>query len=68
MIEIKIKDEYIKLGQLLKLAGVVDSGIEAKYEILNGNVRLNGITELQRGKKVFSGDLVEYKQTTIRVI
>ena len=64
----KIKDEYIKLGQLLKLAGIVDSGIEAKYEIINGNVRLNGNTEIQRGKKVFPGDFVEYKDNTIKVI
>ena len=68
MKEIKIKDEYIKLGQLLKLAGIVDSGIEAKYEIINGNVRLNGNTEIQRGKKVFPGDFVEYKDNTIKVI
>ena len=68
MKEIKIKDEYIKLGQLLKLAGIVDSGIEAKYEIINGNVRLNGNTEIKRGKKVFPGDFVEYKDNTIKVI
>ena len=68
MKEIKMKDEYIKLGQLLKLAGIVDSGIEAKYEIINGNVRLNGNTEIQRGKKVFPGDFVEYKDNTIKVI
>ncbi len=68
MREIKIKDEYIKLGQLLKLAGIVDSGIEAKYEIINGNVRLNGNIEIQRGKKVFPGDFVEYKDNTFKVV
>ena len=45
MIEIKIKDDYIKLGQLIKLAGLVGSGLEAKLEIVNGNVKLNGKIE-----------------------
>ena len=48
MTEIKIKDEYIKLGQLLKLAGLVDSGLEAKIEIVNENVKVNGNIEIQR--------------------
>ncbi len=68
MTEIKIRDEFIKLGQLLKLAGLVDSGLEAKIEIVNGNVRLNGNTETQRGKKVFPGDLVEFKGNSVKVI
>ena len=68
MIEISIKDEYIKLGQLIKLAGMADSGLEAKLEIVKGKVKLNGITELQRGKKVVSGDVVECKGEIIKVI
>ncbi|MCR5419876.1 MAG: RNA-binding S4 domain-containing protein [Lachnospiraceae bacterium] len=68
MIEIKIKDDYIKLGQLIKLAGLVGSGLEAKLEIVNGNVKLNGKTEIQRGKKVVPGDVVEYKGNSIKVI
>lgn len=68
MIEIKIKDEHIKLGQLLKLAGLVDSGLEAKIEINEGNVILNGNKEIQRGKKVFSGDIVKFKGEEIRVL
>jgi ribosome-associated protein len=68
MKEIKIKDEFIKLGQLLKLAGLVDSGLEAKVEIINGHVKLNGNTEIQRGKKVFPGDLVEFKGNIIKII
>ncbi len=68
MIEIKIKDDYIKLGQLIKLAGLVGSGLEAKLEIVNGNVKLNGKIEIQRGKKVVPGDVVEYKGNSIKVI
>lgn len=68
MNEIKIKDEFIKLGQLLKLSGLVGSGLEAKIEIVNGNVKLNGNIEIQRGKKVFPGDTVEFRGSIIKVI
>ena len=48
---IKIKDEFIKLGQLLKLAGFCDSGVDAKFVIQDGLVKVNGEVETQRGKK-----------------
>ena len=67
MTEIKIRDEYIKLGQLLKLAGLVGSGLEAKVEIVNGNVRVNGNIEDQRGKKIYPGDIVLFKGEEIKV-
>lgn len=57
---IDIKDEYIKLCQALKLAGFTDSGAEAKEIILNGRIKVNGEKELQRGKKLHDGDIVEY--------
>lgn len=57
---IRIRDEYIKLGQALKLAGLVDSGVEAKEVILDGYVKVNGEVELQRGKKLYNGDIVEF--------
>lgn len=59
MKNIKIDTEFIKLGQLLKMAGTADSGVHAKILILNGDVKLNGTVELQRGKKVQKGDVVE---------
>ena len=68
MTDIRIRDEFIKLGQLLKLAGLVDSGLEAKTEIVDGKVRVNGNTEIQRGKKIYPGDIVEYKEEKIKVI
>ena len=40
--EITIRDEFIKLGQALKLAGVVEDGVQAKYEIQDGHVKVNG--------------------------
>ena len=58
---LRIKDEYIKLGQALKLAGLVDSGVEAKEVILDGYVKVNGEPEFQRGKKLYNGDIVEFE-------
>lgn len=57
---IKIKDEYIKLGQALKLAGMVGSGVEAKIMIQDGQVLVNGEVELQRGKKLHPGDIFSF--------
>ena len=60
MESIQIRDEFIKLGQALKLAGLVDSGVEAKEAITSGKVKVNGEVELQRGKKIVDGSIVEY--------
>lgn len=64
---IKIRDEYIKLGQALKLAGLVDSGVEAKIEIQEGFVKVNGEVEVQRGKKVYPGDVIEFDGQQVKV-
>ena len=64
---IKIRDEYIKLGQALKLAGLVESGVDAKIEIQEGNVYVNGEVELQRGKKIYVGDVIEFDGQQVRV-
>ncbi len=68
MKQIQIKDDFIKLGQLLKLSGLVGSGVEAKMVIAEGLVLVNGNPELQRGKKVFSGDVVTFNEESIQVI
>ena len=64
---IKLKEDYIKLGQALKAAGLVDSGVEAKFVIQDGLVLVNGNVELQRGKKLVDGDLVEFEGHTIKI-
>ena len=56
---IHLKEDYIKLGQALKAAGMTDSGVEAKYEIQDGLVKVNGEIETRRGKKLSAGDIVE---------
>ena len=64
---IKLKDDYIKLGQALKAAGLADSGVDAKYAIEEGKVTVNGQTEYQRGKKLRDGDVVAYAGKTVRI-
>lgn len=64
---IKLRDEYIKLGQALKAAGLADSGVDAKLFIKSGLVKVNGKVELQRGKKLVDGDIVEYDGNTIHI-
>lgn len=64
---IKIRDEYIKLGQALKAAGLVESGLEAKNVILDGLVKVDGNVEFQRGKKLYDGALVEYNGEQIKI-
>ena len=61
MEKIRIHDEYIKLGQALKLAGLVESGVDAKYAIQDGLVKVNGEVEVQRGKKIYPGDTIEFQ-------
>ena len=66
MQEIKLRDEYIKLGQALKAA--VDSGVTAKLVILDEKVKVNGEVEVQRGKKLYDGDVVEALGETIKIV
>jgi len=67
MREVHLRDEYIKLGQALKAAGLVDSGVEAKFAIQDGRVKVNGQVEVQRGKKLVAGDVVEFAGETVKI-
>lgn len=60
MEKIILREEYIKLGQALKAAGLVASGVEAKIVIAEGEVKVNGQVETQRGKKLYDGDQVDF--------
>ena len=64
---VKLRDEYIKLGQALKAAGIADSGVMAKEMILQGLVRVNGETEYRRGRKLYSEDEVIADGRVIRI-
>ena len=60
MKKIKIKDEYITLGQFLKFAGCVSSGIDGKMVIKDGLVLVNDEVEVRRGKKLRAGDRINF--------
>lgn len=64
---IKLRDEYIKLGQALKAAGMVGSGVDAKFVIEDGLVQVNGQVEYQRGKKLRAGDVVTFDGNTVKI-
>lgn len=67
MEEIILRDDFIKLGQAIKAAGLVKSGVEAKIVIQDGEVKVNGVVETQRGKKLFGGEVVEYNGSSILI-
>jgi len=68
MIEIKIKDDFIKLGQAIKLANLVQDGVEAKYVIQDGLVKVNGEVDLRRGKKLCKGDIFSFEGTDVKIV
>lgn len=65
--EITIQDDFIKLGQALKLAGLAGSGLDAKIVIQDGQVKVNGEVETRRGKKLYRGDTFEFEGETVTV-
>lgn len=65
---IKLREEYIKLGQVLKAAGWVEDGVEAKLVIQDGQVQVNGDTDTRRGRKLYDGDVVSFQGRQIKVI
>jgi ribosome-associated protein len=67
MKDVQIKDDMIRLGQFLKLAGVMDTGGEAKLAITAGEVLVNGEVEVRRGRQLFRGDVVAIDDEQIRV-
>lgn len=67
MEKIKLRDEFIKLGQALKAVGFVESGAEAKEVIVDGLVKVNGEVCTQRGKKLYEDDIVEFEDSTIKI-
>lgn len=64
---IKLRDEFIKLGQALKAAGLVESGVDANEVIVQGLVVVNGEIETRRGRKLYDGDEVEFDGDKISI-
>ncbi|MCR4999522.1 MAG: RNA-binding S4 domain-containing protein [Lachnospiraceae bacterium] len=67
-VQIREEEEFIKLGQLLKKAGLVSSGVEAKIVIQDGLVKVNGEVDTRRGKKLVDGDIVSYNGQEVQVL
>jgi ribosome-associated protein len=65
--DVAIREETIRLGQLLKLAGIADSGGEARELVQHGAVRVNGEVETRRGRQLQRGDVVEAGGERVRV-
>jgi len=68
MRNVTIRDEFIKLGQALKLAGFVETGVDAKLAVQDGYVKVNGQVETQRGKKLYDGDIAEYNGQQLKIV
>ena len=68
MQQIVLREEYIKLGQALKAAGLVENGVDAKIVITNGEVTVNGEVDERRGRKLYDGDIVMYNGETIQIV
>ena len=66
--ELKLRDEFIKLGQAMKAAGIVSSGLDAKMLIQDGQVTVNGEVETRRGRKLYDGDVFEFEGDEVRVV
>lgn len=66
-IKLREQDEFIKLGQAVKAAGLVESGVEAKEVIQEGRVSVNGEVDTRRGRKLYAGDVAEYNGEQIKI-
>lgn len=67
IIKIRTTDEFIKLGQALKAAGLVESGVESKEVIQDGLVKVNGEIDERRGRKLYGGEIIEFDGQEIKI-
>ena len=67
MEKVIIRDDFIKLGQAMKLAGMVGSGVDAKMLIQDGQVEVNGEVEYKRGKKLHEGDVITFNGESVQI-
>lgn len=67
-VQIRETDDFIKLGQALKKAGLVGSGVEAKEVIQNGEVEVNGEVDTRRGRKLYDGDRVSFNGEELVIV
>ncbi len=65
---IKLRDEFIKLGQALKAANLVEDGVDAKFVIQDGLVKVNNEVDTRRGRKLYAGDIVSFDGKQIKIV
>ncbi len=68
MKDIKVDTDIIKLDAFLKWSGIASQGSDAKFYIKNGDIKLNDEVEVQRGKKLVKGDIVEFNGESYKVV
>ena len=68
MQEIKVRDEFIKLGQALKAADLVSSGVEAKIVVQDGQVEVNGEVDTRRGRKLVPRDVITFDGKSVKIV
>lgn len=68
MIQLTLRDEFIKLGQALKAVHLCDTGVDAKYAIQDGLVKVNGEVDTRRGRKLYAGDKITFDGKTVEII
>ena len=64
---IRLREDFIKLGQALTAVGLAESGVDAKFAIQDGLVKVNGQVENRRGRKLVAGDIVEFNGNIIKI-
>ncbi len=67
IVNLRAEDDFIKLGQALKKAGLESSGVDAKMDIQAGMVKVNGEVETRRGRKLYDGDVFEYDGRQVKI-
>ena len=67
IVKLRDGDDFIKLGQALKKAGLEGSGVDAKMDIQRGLVKVNGEVEERRGRKLYDGDILEFNGTQVKI-
>ena len=65
---IKLREDYIKLGQALKAANLVEDGVDAKFVIQDGLVKVNNEVDTRRGRKLYAGDIVSFDGKQIKIV
>ena len=64
---IHLREDFIKLGQALKAVGLAESGVDAKFAVQDGLVKVNGQVETRRGRKLIAGDIVEFSGNIVKI-